>query len=151
MGPKVIAARAGFVRSRCYAGSMSAPTYPGGASGQNIEQPVASATWDQQAAGTANTTLNQDKAADADATKAHYLTSVELGFTGAAPTAGTVVTVESPVGTVKARLVLAANQATQQFAWRSPLKCPDNSALRVAVPAAGAAAVAQLSYHGYTK
>lgn len=133
-----------------YAPHMPNPVYPG-ETGHPVEVPEASSVNHVVATSAANTALNVDVAAPTDATQAHYLSELSIGWTGTTPTAAVLVTIESPNGTVRRQFVLGVGPASVGLIGSSPLKMPDGGTVRVAVPAGSAGAIARVSLHYYTR
>lgn len=123
---------------------MSVAVKPTTTAGATVETAEESA--DQHVVGqsAANTAQNLDVAAPSG-TLAVYVTSIEVAWTGTAPAAPVIVTLESPNGTVKKRLVFTAALGGREIQFARPLKMADATQVRLAVPAGGAGAVSNAS------
>lgn len=129
---------------------MPNPTYPTDR-GNPVELPEASAVNHVVGTSAAATLQNLDVAAPSDATQAHYVTAISVGFTGTAPTAPIVIELQSAVGTVRGRFVIPGALGGREVNISSPLKMPDGQAVRLVVPAGTAGAVTHASLHYFTR
>lgn len=128
---------------------MSAPVKPT-QSGSTVETPAEAADTHTNGASGANAAQNLDVAAPTTPT-AIYVTGITVGFTGTAPAAPVIVTLEAPAGTVRARYVFPAAVGGREIQFARPLKMPDATLTRLAVPAGGTGAISNASLHTFVR
>lgn len=90
----------------------------------------------------ANTLVNCDQAAPGAGTSL-VVRRIDVTFGTSAPAAGTLVTLESPAGTVRHRFRTDISRSYNQV-FPTGIECPVNAVARVAVQAAGGTSVAEV-------